>query len=183
MSLINDALKKRREAEDLQPPPLRGDLELQPVEGNAAPGAAEQVVSRARWFWLIAVIAVVILNLCLFFWYAQRKAIQARARAVEAAARVEQAAAEAEAERLRLAAEQAAASNAALAQAEQDRIQRARPGFRLQGIVFHPTRPSAIINNRAVSVGERVAGYKVTAISRNQATLATDRDEVTLTLP
>ncbi len=185
MSLINDALKKRREAEQ-QLPPARGDLGLQPIDLNAGPAGAEGIVSRAKRFWLIAVIAVVVVNIGLVFWYAQKQAIKARARAAEVEAKAAQAA-EAEAEEVRLAAAHAAAaaaaSNAALARAEHERILSQRPGFHLQGIIFHPTRPSAIVNNRVVFVGDRVDGYSVTALTRTQVTLATDRDEVTLSLP
>jgi hypothetical protein len=182
MSLINDALKKRRDAEALQPPPSRGNLDLKPIESNKFLAACKAVVFWSKSFWRVSISIIVILNLGLFLWYAQKRFVTARAVAAEESARAEKAATEAKQQRL--AAEQAvAASNAAIAQAEFDRIRSQRPDFRLQGIMFHPTRPSAIINNRSVFVGDRVDRYKVTAISRTQATLATDLDEVTLTLP
>jgi len=41
----------------------------------------------------------------------------------------------------------------------------------LQGISYHPTRPSAIINGNTLFVGEKVADWTVTAISNQSVTL------------
>jgi hypothetical protein len=46
------------------------------------------------------------------------------------------------------------------------------PPLRLQGIVFDPSRPSAVINGQSVFVGERVGDFTVLAISQRSATLA-----------
>jgi hypothetical protein len=43
--------------------------------------------------------------------------------------------------------------------------------LRLQGIFYNPTRPSAVINGNTVFVGEKVAGWSVTAISNKTVTL------------
>lgn len=50
--------------------------------------------------------------------------------------------------------------------------------FRLQGILYNPTRPSAIINGNTVFVGEKVAGWSVTAISNQTVTLQNGSGEI-----
>jgi len=44
---------------------------------------------------------------------------------------------------------------------------------RLQGIVFHPTRPWAIIGGKSVFVGDKVGGFRVREIKANHVTLVT----------
>jgi hypothetical protein len=43
--------------------------------------------------------------------------------------------------------------------------------IRLQGIVYDPTRPSAMINGKTLFVGDRLGAMQVVAIDRNSATL------------
>src|SRR5207248_810532 len=45
------------------------------------------------------------------------------------------------------------------------------PSVRLQGIFYRARNPSAVINAKSVFVGEKVAGAKVVAITRDSATL------------
>jgi hypothetical protein len=45
------------------------------------------------------------------------------------------------------------------------------PPIRLQAIVFHPTRPSAMINGRTLFVGDMVGDMRLVAIGRESATL------------
>ncbi len=45
------------------------------------------------------------------------------------------------------------------------------PVFRLQGIVWHPRSPLAIVNKRTVGVGESVDGCRVERITRDAAVL------------
>jgi len=47
----------------------------------------------------------------------------------------------------------------------------AKPALKLQGIIYHPTRPSAFINGKALFVGDRIAEFRVTAISSESVTL------------
>ena len=42
---------------------------------------------------------------------------------------------------------------------------------KLQGISFHPTRPSAIVNGKSVVVGDRVDGFRVLAIASGSVIL------------
>jgi uncharacterized membrane protein len=49
--------------------------------------------------------------------------------------------------------------------------------FRLQGIIYNPTKPSAVVNGNMVFVGEKVAGWSVTVISSNSVTLQSGSGE------
>jgi hypothetical protein len=49
--------------------------------------------------------------------------------------------------------------------------EKAAPEFRLSGIIYSPERPSAIVNHRTVSLGERVNGATVLYIGPNSVTL------------
>lgn len=50
--------------------------------------------------------------------------------------------------------------------------------LRLQGIVYNPTRPSAIINGNTVFVGDKVAEWSVTPISNQTVTLQNGSGEI-----
>jgi len=45
------------------------------------------------------------------------------------------------------------------------------PAIRLQAIVFHPTRPSAMINGKTLFVGDMLGEMQLVAIGRQSATL------------
>lgn len=53
-----------------------------------------------------------------------------------------------------------------------------RPTLQLQGIVYNPAKPSAIINGNTVSVGDKVAEWSVTAISNQTVTLQNGSGEI-----
>ena len=55
--------------------------------------------------------------------------------------------------------------------------------LRLQAIVYHPTRPSALISGKTVFVGERVQGMKVVGITKETATVAGNGKNLVLKLP
>lgn len=57
------------------------------------------------------------------------------------------------------------------------------PVFKLQGIFYRPSRPSAVINSKTVFVGDRVGQAKVLAIDRESVTLQSDGQTKVLTLP
>jgi MSHA biogenesis protein MshK len=50
----------------------------------------------------------------------------------------------------------------------------APPTFRLQGITFSATAPSALVNGRTVFVGDEVDGAMVTRIDQRSVTLAVE---------
>jgi hypothetical protein len=43
--------------------------------------------------------------------------------------------------------------------------------LKLQAIVFHPTRPSAMVNGKFLYIGDRISGFRVASITRDSATL------------
>lgn len=56
------------------------------------------------------------------------------------------------------------------------------PTFRLQGIFYRNANPSAMVNGKSVFVGDRVSGARVRAIERDNVTLEFDGQLKTLTL-
>ena len=54
--------------------------------------------------------------------------------------------------------------------------------FRLQGIFYRPSRPSAVVNSQTVYVGDTVGSGKVKAITRENVTLIVDGESKVLTL-
>lgn len=59
----------------------------------------------------------------------------------------------------------------------------APPAFRLNGIFYTATRPSAIVNGKTVFVGEQVNGAKVVSIGRDEVTLETSGETKILSVP
>lgn len=59
---------------------------------------------------------------------------------------------------------------------------RSRPAFKLQGIFYRVTNPSAMVNSRMVSVGDVVDDAKVKSIDRQSVTLIHDGQTQVLTL-
>jgi hypothetical protein len=56
------------------------------------------------------------------------------------------------------------------------------PSFRLQGIFYEPKRVSALVNSTSVRVGDVVANARVKAITRTSVTLVVDGQTKVLTL-
>jgi hypothetical protein len=52
----------------------------------------------------------------------------------------------------------------------------------LRGIYFNPSRPSAVLNRKTVFIGDRVSGFRVIAITRESVTITTDGQTNVLTL-
>jgi hypothetical protein len=50
-------------------------------------------------------------------------------------------------------------------------VEPASPAFKLQAILYNPTRPSVMINSRTLFIGDRINEYHVTEIHRDSATL------------
>ncbi len=57
------------------------------------------------------------------------------------------------------------------------------PAFRLNGIIYGVANPSAVVNGKAVYVGEKVNGAKVISISRNEVALEINGERKTLSIP
>jgi hypothetical protein len=150
MSQINDALKR---AQDMQSkktsssvPPM---LPAEPPPGQ--PGA--------NWIWPVVVILILLLFAGLFFAispgsHGEKKIVAEPAPVVQMAAAP--------------APVPVAPATNALAAAP------APAPARVQGIVFDPVHPYAIVSGKTVHVGDAVDGMRVLAISRDAVTLAGD---------
>jgi hypothetical protein len=57
------------------------------------------------------------------------------------------------------------------------------PPLKLLGVVYSPTRPSAVLSGKVVFLGDRVQGFRVTAISPDSVTLVGNGKTNRLTLP
>lgn len=58
-----------------------------------------------------------------------------------------------------------------------------KPLYKLQGIFWRPSTPSAVVNGKTVFVGDRVETARVTAIDQNSVTLAVDGESTALVIP
>jgi hypothetical protein len=56
------------------------------------------------------------------------------------------------------------------------------PPPKVQSIIFHPTRPSALINGRVAFLGDRIPEGEVVAISQNSVTVIAANETNVLTL-
>jgi hypothetical protein len=198
MSLINDALKRAREAQDQAAPPPPAPA-LRPVEPS-------QTARHGLGVMLPAALAVVALLVLLFVWqYSQRDTVRkaagprtspAHQHTVQppvTAPTVTSATAVAPA-----AAPQAAANAAGVAAPAQpapapaSNVESNAPvvavqpppkpaPLRLQGIVFSPTSPSAMISGKTVYVGDKLGEMRVVAISQLSATLVGNGETNVLT--
>jgi len=57
------------------------------------------------------------------------------------------------------------------------------PTLKLQGVIWSPSRPSAVINGKSVFVGEKVERALVTAIEQDSVKVTLNGEERVLTLP
>ncbi len=199
MSLINDALKRTQQKTPASQPPRLEELELRPIElGSPVPHGSDGAGAK-RILWLM-VVGVVALNVALWLVFKQRGSkAEVAARTVDVAP--VPAAEPAPAPPAPAVVEPSAPAPAVLPAVEPSNAAPAlaetvvpapvieqppvivRPEFKLKTIVRHPVRPSAMINNRILFVGDKVEGYTVTAIAQDAVTLVRDGDEVVVSLP
>lgn len=225
MSLINDALKRAREAQRHKPPGSPGGPPLRPVEPRP---------QRNPGVWLMLVFAVVVAasSILLWQWFQQSRQpqivasrppspaqtpptpspappvapsppIPATANAKPGDVRARTSAATilssvpAEPKRATVApapvvqaatnppprapATNESATNAVTSAPAADAPPKPAP-LRLQGIIFHPTRPSVVINGKLLFVGDRLSEWRVTAIDSRSVTLTGDGKTNVLTL-
>jgi len=153
MSQINDALKR---AQDIQPKnPPSSMLPMLPVESKSQ-------AAGAGWVWPAAIILLLLLFAGVYF--AVSPGSHEAQKIVASPAPVPAPAVETPpvpAPRLATAQAGAATQTAPAPQPA-----------RIQGIVYDPVRPYAIISGKTVFVGDPVDGQRVTAISRDAITLA-----------
>jgi hypothetical protein len=176
MSLINDALKRAKQAQKENPPPTPA-LQFRPVEpGQEARPRSPMLIVGV----ILGLIVMVGLGGLLLWAVAQNRdaGLQAEARTLTegesakpgalmdpppAPLRVEPTPAP-------VTTPEEAMTNTQLAVAvvEAPKV----PELKLQGIFFNPRSPSAVVNGKTVYVGDKVSGFRVLAITPEAVKLA-----------
>jgi len=199
MSLINDALRRAKDAQQQSPPQPPLDLPFRPVE------PAQQCARRGLGLLLpVALVMVALLGLLSAWQWVQRRdstgTTEVNARTARVA-RVIPAAQPASAPAAALAAQPdpavqpdsssspatlaadatSAAINGPAADAQESEVTDTaamtpppppKPApLRLQAIVFNPRRPSAMISGKTLFVGDKLGALRVAAIDHESATL------------
>ena len=197
MSLINDALRRAKQAQEQAPLPTSRDLPFRPVE------PAQPSARRGLGLLLPAALAAVALLALLVVWQWTRMRGAATPTEVNArTARGPLAATPASAFAARPAPVQAPAAPPSFATgaaatlaadaasaptddplAEMEESEAADPSamtaptppkpapLRLQAIVFNPRRPSAMISGKTLFIGDKLGDLRVVAIDKESATL------------
>lgn len=198
MSLINDALKRAKEAQQQAPPPPPTNLPFRPVE------PAQQGARRGLGILLLATLALAALLVLFLIWQlAQTRpaapstevnartapARQPASASVETGAAIPVPAAKPDLAPAPLAALATALASdttpertnpplPAVQEGEQTNAaavlgsQAPNPApLRLQGIVINPRRPSAVINGKTLFLGDKLGNFRLVALDQYSATL------------
>jgi hypothetical protein len=209
MSLINDALRRAKDAQQQAPLTSSPDLPFRPVE------PAQQRARRGLGLLLPAALAVVALLVLLFAWaWTQTRGVATPTEVNARTAHIPQAATPAPASAAQPATVQelpsspspstgAAATLAAdttsspaddpldgVEESEATNVPAMTPPpppkpapLRLQAIIFSPKRPSAMISGKTLFVGDKLGDLRVVAIDQESATLAGAGQTNVLSLP
>lgn len=171
MSLVNDALKRAKQAQQ-ENPPKPPPLEFRPVE------PAQEGRSGSPLLLVGAVLGLTVAVLLggLLIWVAansQSARLQAEAKTLNAPESAPTNAASAD---------PATNNQAGLGNTPEEAMTNTQPvaveapppppEFKLQGIFYNPRSPSAVVNGRTVYVGDRVTGYRVILITPEAVTLS-----------
>jgi hypothetical protein len=179
MSLINDALKRAKAAQQHAPPPPPSPLQFRPVEAGQR--------TKPRFDWVApAIVAIIGIFALLFMWPRAHNStsnapLETKARTLVAAKESPAAPAVARAsqpdapqptqeKQTTPPSEPAPAVVVNPAPVHEPPVPQPPP-LRLQAIIYSPTRPSAMINGRALFIGEKVGDLRVTAITQETVTL------------
>ena len=165
MSLVNDALKRAKQAQQENPPPTP-ELAFRPVE------PANEGQPGSPWLFIGAFVGLVIIVVVggLLVWAVTSKQgpdMQAEARTV------------AEPVPAVVPAQPVAP---VVTNVQPEVVEPPKPELRLQGIFFNPTRPSAVVNDRTVYVGDRISSLHVRAITPKAVILASGTETNVLSL-
>ena len=183
MSLINDALKRAKQAQQ-ETPPASPPLQFRPVE------PAQTASSRAPLVLVGFVLALIIIVALggLVIWFVSQKsaddlhvaarAVNPTASAVTVDSPVESALPSPPAPIIKAEPSLAPAPPTVPVETQTNAVAVVAiseppvpPAPKLQGIAFHPPRPSAVVSGKTVMVGDRVGGFRVLAITRGSVTL------------
>ncbi len=170
MSLINDALKQARRSQQNNPP--SGQPPLPPVES----------ISRGGMNWFLLVAIVLLLAVAGFFTGLSLTKhtpplpppLATAPAATPELTPTQQV--ETVSNSLPVSTNTPSGSNAIAA------VPPPPPEPKLQGILFDPTRPCAIVDGATVFVGDRVGEFRVTAISKDKVTLRSGTQTKVLSL-
>jgi hypothetical protein len=157
MSLINDALKRAREQQKNPPP---GVPPLRPFEPQKSGGAPQWILPSVIIFLIVAA--------CFFIGLAMAKHTVTQIERAPDTVAVTQ---------------EVEAVPAPVVEPTNTAPEIQAPVFRVQGIVYDPVHPWAIINGKTVFVGDHVDNFRVKIITKNTVTLqAADGSETKLGL-
>jgi len=160
MSLVNDALKRAKQTQQENPPPVP-PLEFRPVEpANEGQSGSPLLVIGA----VVGLMVVIGLG-GLLVWAVSKQGADMHAEARTIAEPVPVAV---------TSAAPAVVPQEAVTNSQPEVVEPPKPELKLQGIFFNPRRPSAVINGRTVYVGDRVSGARVTAITPKAVTLTSE---------
>ncbi len=166
MSMINDALKRAKKAQQENPPPTP-PLQFRPVEPGQEGRPRSPLILVAAVLGLTVIVAMG--GLLIWVVVQQRDAsLQVEAKTV--------APVDAPLAPLRVEPPPAPASTPEEAMTNTQpavAVEPPAPEFKLQGIFFNPRSPSAVVNGRTVYVGDKVNGFRVYAITPQNVTLGT----------
>jgi len=181
MSLINDALKRAKKAQQENPPPTP-DLQFRPVEPT-------QGYPRSPFYLVGAVLGLFVIfglgGLLVWVVAQQRGAsLPVEAKTVESSAPVEVAPVPPTAGTTEDLVAPVSSPEEAMTNTLPAAVVEAppQPEFKLKGIFFNPRRPSAVVNDRTVYVGDRVSGFQVFAITPETVMLGNSTETNVLSL-
>lgn len=187
MSLINDALKRAKQAQDNQPPP--------PLAGAPLHAAPDTPAAR----WVLPVIVLLVLGasgVAVLLWSehgGKTKSASVSATAPPSApATPVVAPAPAPAPKLSVPAEPATQGLAATETVPPTNAPEAPvvtpatppqpPELKLQGILYRPDKPEAIINGRTMYVGSHLGEVEITRITQDEVTVVWRKQTILLKL-
>jgi hypothetical protein len=180
MSLINDALKRAKQAQPPPSGPVAPPPQLRPAEPPqvARAGAALGLSIGLTALALLALLCV---------WVLSRGGETKLVAAKEQTPNVETAAPAPVASEPAVAAPEPVSSPASPEETSPqapaaEPVVAPPPPLRLQAIIFNPKRPSATIGRRTDFVGDKCAGFRVVAINQTSATLVGGRQTNVLNL-
>lgn len=195
MSLINDALKRATKAQATTPPPQTQEAELEPAPPHRAVGIPGYfmpvmlcVLSVACWMFIRGWNGGQMPALAKVKQLVEPETIVAQAREPDMEMPTtegvelpvpqnrEFALNDAPSASATAAAEPASAASVATAETESSMT------YKLQGIIYRPSNPSAVVNTRTVFIGDTVGNARVRAITERSVTLEVGGETKVLTM-